>query len=623
MERFDDNKNVKAYKDSSVIKRLFVYLKPYIPAFILALVLTIVTVVVDLLPAYFEGLLIGILGLDFTNFDPEYLKNNKGMLDFANNIMTNYSLSIKQFKEIISLLLVIIFVIVIIVSVFVGYFTRMLLQKTGQKIIMKLRRDVFIHIESLSIAQINKTPVGKLVTRVTSDMNAINDLFTNVIVNLISQILSIIFVFIIMIMISPILTLYMCILMPILAVLSYVFNKVSRKQYRKVRGCVSNVNAFLSENISGMKITQIFNQEDKKLSEFRQKNNELRSASIKEVLIFGVFRPLIYVLFVASQIIVLYNGFELIKKNKLTVANYVSFYQYIRSFFNPIQQLADRFNQLQSAFASAERVFDVLDTKIEITDSSDAIEIDHFEGMIEFDHVWFAYNDDNWILKDVSFKVMPKQTVAFVGATGAGKTTILALIVRNYEIQKGEIRIDGIPVNKIKIECLRKLIGQMLQDVFLFSGSIRSNITLREDSFTEEEINEACKYVNADKFINKLDGGLDHQVLERGVNFSSGERQLLSFARTIIHKPNIMILDEATSNIDTETEVLIQDSLLKMMHVGTMLIVAHRLSTVQHADMIIVLHKGRIMEYGNHQELLSQHGLYYNLYELQYKHLEK
>lgn len=623
MERFDDNKNVKAYKDSSVIKRLFVYLKPYIPAFILALVLTIVTVVVDLLPAYFEGLLIGILGLDFTNFDPEYLKNNKGMLDFANNIMANYSLSIKQFKEIISLFLVIIFVIVIIVSVFIGYFTRMLLQKTGQKIIMKLRRDVFIHIESLSIAQINKTPVGKLVTRVTSDMNAINDLFTNVIVNLISQVLSIIFVFIIMIMISPILTLYMCILMPILAVLSYVFNKVSRKQYRKVRGCVSNVNAFLSENISGMKITQIFNQEDKKLSEFRQKNNELRSASIKEVLIFGVFRPLIYVLFVASQIIVLYNGFELIKKNKLTVANYVSFYQYIRSFFNPIQQLADRFNQLQSAFASAERVFDVLDTKIEITDSSDAIEIDHFEGMIEFDHVWFAYNDDNWILKDVSFKVMPKQTVAFVGATGAGKTTILALIVRNYEIQKGEIRIDGIPVNKIKIECLRKLIGQMLQDVFLFSGSIRSNITLREDSFTEEEINEACKYVNADKFINKLDGGLDHQVLERGVNFSSGERQLLSFARTIIHKPNIMILDEATSNIDTETEVLIQDSLLKMMHVGTMLIVAHRLSTVQHADMIIVLHKGRIMEYGNHQELLSQHGLYYNLYELQYKHLEK
>lgn len=623
MERFDDNKNVKAYKDSSVIKRLFVYLKPYIPAFILALVLTIVTVVVDLLPAYFEGLLIGILGLDFTNFDPEYLKNNKGMLDFANNIMANYSLSIKQFKEIISLFLVIIFVIVIIVSVFVGYFTRMLLQKTGQKIIMKLRRDVFIHIESLAIAQINKTPVGKLVTRVTSDMNAINDLFTNVIVNLISQVLSIIFVFIIMIMISPILTLYMCILMPILALLSYVFNKVSRKQYRKVRGCVSNVNAFLSENISGMKITQIFNQEDKKLSEFRQKNNELRSASIKEVLIFGVFRPLIYVLFVASQIIVLYNGFELIKKNKLTVANYVSFYQYIRSFFNPIQQLADRFNQLQSAFASAERVFDVLDTKIEITDSSDAIEIDHFEGMIEFDHVWFAYNDDNWILKDVSFKVMPKQTVAFVGATGAGKTTILALIVRNYEIQKGEIRIDGIPVNKIKIECLRKLIGQMLQDVFLFSGSIRSNITLREDSFTEEEINEACKYVNADKFINKLDGGLDHQVLERGVNFSSGERQLLSFARTIIHKPNIMILDEATSNIDTETEVLIQDSLLKMMHVGTMLIVAHRLSTVQHADMIIVLHKGRIMEYGNHQELLSQHGLYYNLYELQYKHLEK
>ena len=623
MQKFDDNKNVRAYKDSSVIKRLYKYLKPFLPSFILALFLTILVVGVDLLPAYLEGLLIGVLGLDFTNLDPEYIKANKAMLDFATNIMGTYSLTLKQFKEIFALILLLSFVVVIIVSVLIGYFMRMLLQKTGQKIIMRMRKDVFVHIESLSIAQINKTPVGKLVTRVTSDMNAINDLFTNVIVNLISQVLTIIFVVIIMLMISPLLTLYMCIIMPILAVLSYLFNKISRKQYRRVRGCVSTVNAFLSENISGMKITQIFNQEEKKLLEFRQKNNELRSASIKEVLIFGIFRPLIYVLFVISQMIVLYNGFILIKQNKLTVANYVSFYQYIRSFFNPIQQLADKFNQLQSAFASAERVFDVLDTEIEITDSDDAIELDHFDGMIEFDHVWFAYNDENWILKDVSFKVMPKQTVAFVGATGAGKTTILALIVRNYEIQKGEIRIDGIPVNKIKIECLRRLIGQMLQDVFLFSGSIRSNITLREESFEEDEIKEACKYVNADKFINKLDGGLDYQVLERGVNFSSGQRQLLSFARTIIHKPNIMILDEATANIDTETEVLIQDSLEKMMHVGTMLIVAHRLSTIQHADLIIVLHKGRIMESGNHQELLSQHGLYYNLYELQYKHLEK
>lgn len=278
---------------------------------------------------------------------------------------------------------------------------------------------------------------------------------------------------------------------------------------------------------------------------------------------------------------------------------------------------------MQSAFASAERVFEILDTKIRVVDSEDAIEIDDFKGKIEFDHVWFAYNDDNWILQDVSFTVNPKDTVAFVGATGAGKTTILALIVRNYDIQKGEIRIDDIPIKKIKISSLRKHIGQMLQDVFLFSGSIRNNISLRDESFTDEKIMEAANYVNANKLIDKLDGGLDYMVYERGANFSSGERQLLSFARTIVHKPNIMILDEATANIDTETEILIQDSLEKMMNVGTMLIVAHRLSTIQHADKIIVLQKGKIMEAGTHQELLKKHGLYYNLYELQYKHLEK
>jgi ATP-binding cassette subfamily B protein len=307
----------------------------------------------------------------------------------------------------------------------------------------------------------------------------------------------------------------------------------------------------------------------------------------------------------------------------LIIDSYVAFYQYISSFFNPIQQLAEQFNRMQSAFASAERVFEILDTEIEILDEEDAIEIDHFEGKIEFDHVWFAYNEGNWILKDVTFTVNPNETVAFVGATGAGKTTILGLIVRNYEIQKGEIRIDGINVKKIKIDSLRKCIGQMLQDVFLFSGSIKSNITLKDESFTDEEVIEACKYVNADKFINKLDGGLEHMVLERGLNFSSGQRQLLSFARTIIHKPNIMILDEATANIDTETEVLIQDTLEKMMNIGTMLIVAHRLSTVQHADNIIVLHKGEIVEQGNHQKLLSMKGLYYSLYELQYKNGEK
>ena len=595
MQKFDDNKNIRTYKDRTVLVRLLKYAKRVRWAFIISLLFTAILVAIDLTPAYLEGELIGVLGnADLTN----------------------------DYKIKFTIILLSIYGCVIIGAAFLNYFNSMLLQKAGQRIVLEIRKEVFVKIEGLAIAQIYATPVGKLVTRVTSDVNMVNELYTNVIVNLIRYILTILFVFIMMLIISPILTLYILCVIPFLVIMTIVFNKLSRKQYRKVRGCVSNMNAFLSENLSGMKITQIFNQEDKKEKEFLLRNTDLKRNSIREVLIFGVFRPAIYVLYVLCHIILLYNGFYMVLEERLLAKDLVKFYQYNGQFFNPIQQLADQFNQLQSAFASSERIFEILDMKAQILDKEDAIELTQIEGKIEFDHVWFAYNEENWILKDVSFTIYPKQTVAFVGATGAGKTTILALIVRNYEIQKGTIRIDGIDVKDIALESLRKHIGQMLQDVFLFSGTIRSNITLRDDSFTTDEIVEACRYVNASPFIEKLPNGYEYEVLERGNNFSSGQRQLLSFARTILHKPNIMILDEATANIDTETEVLIQDSLEKMMNVGTMLIVAHRLSTVQHADNIIVLHKGKIMESGNHQELLAKKGLYYHLYELQYKHMD-
>ena len=594
MQKFDDNKNIRTYKDRVIFKRLLKYAKLVKWHFIFAFLFTTILVFVDLLPAYLQGELIGLLQ------DTNKTDNDKYL--FAGVLLGGYA-------------------VIIAATAFLNYFNTMMLQKAGQKIVLNIRREVFVKIESLAIAQVNATPVGKLVTRVTSDVNMVNELYTNVIVNLIRYILTIIFVLIMMVILSPILTLYLLCVMPVLVVMSIVFNKVSRRQYRKVRGSVSNVNAFLSENLSGMKITQIFNQESKKKSEFELRNNELRKNSIKEILIFGIFRPAIYVLYIVCHIIVLYNGFYQVINGKMPSKDLVKFYSYNGQFFNPIQMLADQFNQLQSAFASSERIFEILDTEIQILDTDEAIEIEKFEGKIEFEHVWFAYNAENWILQDVSFTIEPGQTVAFVGATGAGKTTILSLIVRNYEIQKGAIRIDGIDVRKIKIDSLRKHIGQMLQDVFLFSGTIKSNITMRDDSFTNEEIIEACRYVNASQFIEKLDKTYEYEVLERGNNFSAGQRQLLSFARTILHKPNIMILDEATANIDTETEVLIQDSLEKMMNVGTMLIVAHRLSTVQHADNIIVLHKGKIMEMGNHQELLAKKGLYYNLYELQYKNM--
>ncbi len=612
---------MKKYKrqmsDRALFKRLWHYLAPYKFKFIFAIFLTILTVLIQLIPALLQGQIIGLLDADLAS------KANEPAVRLAQNLMEKYNYTAPDAKLFASIIIVIAFVIILVISSVIMYVTRMMLNKASQKIIVNIRMDAFTHIENLSIAQINKTPIGKLVTRVTSDVAAIYDLFTNVLVNLFSHVLKIIFVYVMMLVISPKLTLYLSIVIPVLILVSIVFNKVSRRQHSKVRDSISSINAYLSENLSGMKITQIFNQENKKYNEFNDRNTSLKKNSLKEILIFGVFRPFIYVLYVVCQIIVLGLGFIEIKNGYLSVANYVSFYEYIREFFDPIQQLADQFEAMQSALASAEKVFSVLDTPIEILDSEDAIEIEEFKGKIEFDHVWFYYNENNWILKDVSFTINPKDTVAFVGATGAGKTTILALIVRNYDIQKGEIRIDDIPIKKIKIESLRKHIGQMLQDVFLFSGSIKNNITLRDDRFTNEEIDEAIKYVNADRFINKLHDGLEYQVYERGANFSAGERQLISFARTIVHKPNIMILDEATANIDTETEVLIQNSLEKMMNVGTMLIVAHRLSTVQHADKIIVLNKGEIIESGTHQELLKKHGHYYNLYELQYKHMEK
>jgi len=618
MNKFDDNKKIKTYSTGVLIKRLFSYIKPYKAKFILALLLTLLTVLMDLLPALIQGSIIGILSLESFNeaSDPK-------LLNIANYFMENLNITLKEFKLYSSLSIIGVYILIIVLNGFILYKSTMILQKIGQSIVKKLREETFSHIESLSIAQINKNPIGKYVTRVTSDMNKISLLYSDVIVNMVKAFLSIIVVLIVMVVISPLLSLYVLMVTPLLIVLSILFNKLSRKQFRLVRGSISNINAYLNENLAGMKVIQIFNQEDKKRNEFKTKNTELKKNQLKQILIFSIFRPLIYFLYLATRLIILFRGVFLIKDRRLTITSCVSFYNYISNLYNPIQNLADLFQTMQNGFASSERIFELLDTKIEIENEEDAIELDSFKGKIEFRNVWFAYIDENWILEDVSFIINPGETVAFVGATGAGKTTILSLITRNYEINKGEIFIDDIPIKKIKIESLRSNIGQMLQDVFLFSGTIKDNITLHDDKFSDEEISEAAAYVNADKLIDKLDGKMDYKVLERGSNFSSGERQLISFARTVVHKPNILILDEATANIDTETEVLIQDSLEKMMNIGTMLIVAHRLSTIQHADKIIVLHKGKIMESGTHQELLKQHGLYYNLYELQYKHLEK
>ena len=495
------------------------------------------------------------------------------------------------------------------------YLNARTLQNSGQRIIYRLRREIFEHIENMSLNQFNEMPVGSLVTRVTSYTASMSDLFTGVLVRILRDITTLVGVYVIMFVISPSLATSLLGVIAVVFAISYVFSKIVRGFFRKERACISDINTFLNENLAGMKLTQVFNQEKTKEEQFLEKNEALRKQRFNVIKAFGVYRPLISFIYTCSIALCFAQGVRL----GLSAGEIVAFYLYLSKFFNPIQNLADQLNALQKALTASERIFNLLDVKPDVLDKPNAIKIDRFEGRIEFKNVWFAYKDDNWILKDVSFVIEPKQTCAFVGATGAGKTTILSLIVRNYEVQKGEILIDGININDIEISSLRRAIGQMLQDVFLFSGTIKDNITLHDDSFTQEEVEDACRYVSADTFIERLPDKYEEEIIEKGENLSQGQRQLLSFARTVIHKPQILILDEATANIDTETEVLIQQSLEKMKSIGTMLVVAHRLSTIQHADQIIVLQNGQIVEKGDHQQLLKNRGYYYKLYQIQFE----
>ncbi len=513
---------------------------------------------------------------------------------------------------------------VLIVSLICTYLQAMILQKTGQKILSQIRLDVFTHIEKLSHEQLNNIPVGKLVTRVTNDPNAISYMFTNILVTLLKNSMVIVGILFVMLAVNYFLTLVVLCFVPFVVLFTVIFRQFSRRVHRQVSNATTDINTYLSENLSGIKITQLFTREEQKYQDFLARSQKLKKAKYNRMFVFGIFRPMVYMLFISSNLCLFYfcaKGYiqdTTFLGQTIDTYTLVAFYGYISRFFNPIQTLAEQFDMLQRSFASAEKIFTILDMVPEVVDEPDAIELDEIRGEIEFKDVWFRYKPDEWVLQGVSFHVEPKQTVAFVGSTGSGKTTILSLICRNYDIQKGQILIDGIDIRKIKISCLRRHFGQMLQDVFLFAGDIRSNIILRSEDIPDEQVWEACRYVNADSFIGKLENGLDEVVRERGNNFSAGQRQLLSFARTIIHKPSVMILDEATANIDTETEILIQDSLEKMKNIGTMLIVAHRLSTIQYSDNIILLSKGKIIEQGNHQELLHKKGRYYQLYTLQF-----
>ena len=492
-----------------------------------------------------------------------------------------------------------------------------ILQKTGQNIILQIRKDLYRHIQSLGSRYFDITPVGKLVTRVTNDVEALNEMYSGILVQLFRNIVKIVGLAGVMLVLDVRLAAISFVLMPLVIGLTVLCQKIARNIYRLYRTRLTDINTFLSEHLSGMKIIQIFGRQEREFEEFHDKNTKLYKAFYREMLMYAVFRPLIYILSILSLMIVLWFGSRNVFDEIISVGTLYIFSNYIRSFFDPIQELAEQFSTLQSSIASAEKIFTVMDEEEFIPEIENPKQPDKITGKIEFDHVWFAYDGKNYVLKDVSFVINPGEKVAFVGATGAGKSSILNLIGRYYDIQKGHIYIDGIDIRQLSKKQLRSAIGQMQQDVFIFEGDVAYNIRLNDDAITDAQVKAAAEYVNASHFIEKLPQGYHEPVTERGATFSAGERQLLSFARTLAHNPSILVMDEATANIDTETEILIQEALEKLMDGRTTIMVAHRLSTIQHADCIMVMHKGRICERGTHRELLEQDGIYRKLYELQ------
>ena len=508
------------------------------------------------------------------------------------------------------------YLLMLLIGFILNYMDTWMLQKMGQKIVYQMREEVFTHIHSLSLTFFNSTPVGKLVTRVSNDTEAINELFSSILVKLFKNTVKIVGYAVVMISIDVRMAGLSFLLLPVVTFLTFLFQILSRKAYQITRTKITDLNTFLSEHISGMRLIQIFAREEAKYKQFKEKSQELFEANWREVMIFAIFRPAIYLTSILAMVIVIGGGSYWVLQGTLSLGTLFIFISYISSFFEPIQDLAEQFGTLQSSLASAEKIFSVLDVKPEITSPASPVPV-QIKGRIEFRHVWFAYEKDDYVLKDVSFVIEPGQKIAFVGATGAGKSSILNLIGRYFDIQKGEILIDGVNIRDIDTDVLRRAIGQVQQDVFIFTGDIKNNISLNNEEISLEQIQTAAQTVGADSFIQKLPGGYDEPVTERGSTLSAGQRQLLSFARTLAYDPTILVLDEATANIDTETESLITKALERLMEGRTTIMVAHRLSTIQHADKIIVMHHGEIREQGSHQELLHKNGLYRKLYDLQ------
>ena len=606
--RVNDEEQQDIRYEGSPMKRLLKYLKPYRRVFVICLVLVLALTALELVKPIIIG---DAIDRYITGEGSEVLQaEGRDQWETGEMAEERYSGVLKAAAMYLGVLLLLFAC---------NRMQTLLLQKMGQDIIYDIRNELFTHVEKLTMRFFDTTPVGKTVTRLTNDVEAINEVFSNILVKLFRNVIKMIGLAVIMVSMNARMALYSFALVPVMAVMTLVFRLISRRTYRLVRTRLTALNTFLSEHLSGMKIIRVFGREERKYNEFEEKNGSLYKAGFREMMVFAIFRPAIFFISVAALMIIMVTGGAEVLGGTITIGTLYIFLQYINSFYQPIQELAEQFTSLQSAISASEKIFTLLDTKPAITDNEHPVILPEIKGKITFDHVWFSYSgqEDDWVLKDVSFTIEPGQSVAFVGATGAGKSSILNLIGRYYDIQKGRILIDDTDIREMSREQIRRAVGQVQQDVFLFTGDIASNIRLRDETISDEAIREAAREVNAARFIDRLPDGYATRVTERGATYSAGQRQLLSFARTLAYDPAILILDEATANIDTETEQWIQEAVTRLMKGRTSIMVAHRLSTIQHCDRIIVMHHGRIRESGTHQELLAQNGIYKKLYQLQ------
>ncbi len=504
----------------------------------------------------------------------------------------------------------------IILATSFTYLQSVIINRVGQDVIMKLRRRVFSHIQLMPLTRLDKISAGRLITRATNDVEALSELFTDIIVNVVKDVFLLVGLVAAMIVMSPKLALISCIGIPFIAVITIIARRMLRKNFVRIKALIGQINGFFAENMAGMKIVQMFMKHREKFKEFSALNQQYFKASLVQLMINNFLRPLMEVINALVISALIWFAFDDIVSAVMLPGVLYAFTDYVKQFFNPINDLAEMYTNIQSASVSADRIYELLDNEDDLERLDEGDHVERFIGRIEFKNVWFAYNDENWVLKDVSFTIEPGQMVAFVGTTGSGKTTIISLLTRFYTIQKGQILVDGKDINTMKLSELRRNIAVVLQDVFLFAGTIKDNVRL-DDDISDEEIEKALVTSQASRFIDTLPDGIDHAVVERGAAFSSGQRQLISFARAVVHDPAVFVLDEATAHIDTQTEQMIQQSLVNMAKDRTMIIIAHRLSTIRDCDCIFVMSRGRIRESGTHEELLALGGRYFNLHQAQ------